>query len=614
MIQQAATPGADTAAVAGRVEAEDEAAAAHLRSGGRFILRHMRLWRWHFLALLLLVVTSAACGVGQQYGLKLLVDALAGPPGLGSAVLSALVLFLVLIAAEAALARLTGWLACRATVGVGVDLRIELFDHLSGQSMRYFAENRAGSLGQRITATAGNFGALINTFVWRIIPPVVDVAGAVIIFATLDGVLTLALVALILGVTAGLIWFGARGRPIHRAYSGEAAAIAGDLVDTIAHMWTVKAFSARQRERARLETGFRQEAAAQRRSWLYLEKARLIHDVVLWMLAAGILGWTLRLWSLGAVSAGSVVLVASLTLRILHSSKDMALSLVDAAQHFGFIDETLAVIAKPSTVRDAPGAPALVAARGAVELIDVSFAYGPGRPALAGVTLTIPAGQKVGIVGPSGAGKSTLVHLLQRLYDVDAGEIRIDGQPISAVRQDSLRDALAVVPQEIGLLHRSVIDNIRFGRPDADEAAIVAAARAAACDGFVRRLPDGYDTIVGERGARLSGGQRQRIGIARALLKRAPILLLDEATSALDTETEMAIQAAVVRVMRDRTVIAVAHRLSTLTAFDRILVIDEGRIVEDGTIRELRQAGGLFEQMWQLQAEGLAGEPAMDAA
>jgi ATP-binding cassette subfamily B protein len=164
------------------------------------------------------------------------------------------------------------------------------------------------------------------------------------------------------------------------------------------------------------------------------------------------------------------------------------------------------------------------------------------------------------------------------------------------------------------LRHRSVIDNIRFGRPDADDAAIVAAARAAACDGFVRALPDGYDTIVGERGARLSGGQRQRIGIARALLKRAPILLLDEATSALDTETEMAIQAAVVRVMRDRTVIAVAHRLSTLTAFDRILVVDEGRIVEDGTIRELRQAGGLFEQMWQLQAEGLADEPAMDAA
>ncbi|CAO4164192.1 ABC transporter ATP-binding protein [Methylorubrum extorquens] len=587
---------------------------SHLASGGRFVLHHMLAWRGHFAALLLLVVTSAACGVGQQYGLKLLVDAIAGPPSLSGAVLFALGLFLVLIALEAALARLTGWLACRTTVGVGVDLRIELFEHLERQSMRYFAENLAGSLGQRITATAGNFGALVNTFVWRIVPPVVDVAGAVIIFASVDGILTLALVAMILTVTAGLIGFGVRGRPIHRAYSGQAAVIAGDLVDTIANMWTVKAFSARARERDRLGAGFRSEAAAQRRSWLYLEKARLIHDIALWVLAAGILSWTLVLWSRGSASAGSVVVVASLTLRILHSSKDMALSLVDVAQQFGFIEETLSVIAKPCTVRDVPDAPALVPGGGQIELRDVSFAYRPGHPALAGITLSIPAGQKVGIVGPSGAGKSTLVHLLQRLYDVDRGEIRIDGQPIASVRQDTLRDALAVVPQEIGLLHRSVMDNIRFARPKADDEAVFAVARAAACDGFVRHLPEGYDTIVGERGTRLSGGQRQRIGIARALLKQAPILLLDEATSALDTETEMAIQAAIVRLMRERTVIAVAHRLSTLTAFDRILVVSEGRIVEDGTVRQLRQAGGLFEEMWRLQAEGLSDESVMNAA
>ncbi|AWN55324.1 ABC transporter ATP-binding protein [Methylobacterium sp. 17Sr1-1] len=597
-----------------RPETMQETGPAHLASGGRFVLHHMRAWRWHFGGLFALVVASAACGVGQQVGLKFLVDAMAGPPGLQGAALSALALFLVLIAAEALLARLTGWLACRATVGVGVDLRTELFDFLSAQSMRYFAENLAGSLGQRVTATAGNFGALVNTFVWRIIPPVVDVAGAVIVFASLDRGLTAALVALIVVVTAGLIRFGTRGRPIHRAYSGEAAGIAGDLVDTIANMWTVKAFSARARERTRLEVGFRREAAAQARSWLYLEKARLIHDVALWLLAAGILTWTLHLWSRGDVSAGSVVVVASLTLRIVHSSKDMALSLVDVAQYFGFIEETLSVIAKPVTVCDEPGAPALVPRGGAVALDRVTFSYGAGRSVLDGVTLTIPAGQKVGIVGPSGAGKSTLVHLLQRLYDVESGEIRIDGQPIAGVRQDSLRDALAVVPQEIGLLHRSVMDNIRFARPEASDEAVFAAARAASCDGFVRTLPEGYATVVGERGTRLSGGQRQRIGIARALLKAAPILLLDEATSALDTETEMAIQAAIVRLMRDHTVIAVAHRLSTLTAFDRILVVSDGRIVEDGTVRDLREAGGLFAQMWELQAEGLSADVVMDVA
>ncbi|WP_274533782.1 ABC transporter ATP-binding protein [Methylobacterium sp. Leaf112] len=211
------------------------------------------------------------------------------------------------------------------------------------------------------------------------------------------------------------------------------------------------------------------------------------------------------------------------------------------------------------------------------------------------------------MVGPSGAGKSTLVQLLQRLHDVQHGTILIDGVPIASVRQDSLRDALAVVPQEISLLHRSVLENIRFARPEADDAAVFAAARAAACDGFVRRLPDGYETVVGERGAKLSGGQRQRIGIARAFLKDAPIILLDEATSALDTESEMAVQAALVRIMRRRTVVAVAHRLSTLTGFDRILVIDQGRVVEDGSPAALRGAGGVFARMWQLQADGLPG-------
>ncbi|MHC1999126.1 ABC transporter ATP-binding protein [Methylobacterium sp. CM6241] len=577
----------------------------HLSGPGRFILHHISRWRWHFGLLFALVIASAACGVGQQYVLKRFVDAMTLPSDAASAVTGVLMLFLGLIAAESLLARLTGWLACRTTVGVGVGLRLELFDELSAQSMRYFAENLAGSLGQRITATAGNFGALINTLIWRIIPPLVDVGGAVIIFSTIDLALTAALLVFVTAVTLGLIVFGERGRPIHRAYSGEAATVAGDLVDTITNMWTVKAFSARRREWMRLRTGFEAEAAAQRRSWMYLEIARLLHDLALWVMAAGILTWAIVLWGRGQASPGDIVMVASLTLRILHSSKDMALSLVDVAQQFGFIEETLAVIAKPRTVRDAPGAPALLCSAGRIELRDVSFAYGLGARALDGVSLTIPAGQKVGIVGPSGAGKSTLIQLLQRLHDVQRGAILIDGTPIDSITQDSLRDALAVVPQDISLLHRSVMENIRFARPHADDAAVFAAARAAACDGFVRRLPQGYHTIVGERGAKLSGGQRQRIGIARAFLKDAPIILLDEATSALDTESEMAIQAALVRIMRHRTVVSVAHRLSTLTGFDRILVIDQGRVVEDGSPAFLRHAGGVFERMWRLQAEGL---------
>jgi ATP-binding cassette subfamily B protein len=219
-------------------------------------------------------------------------------------------------------------------------------------------------------------------------------------------------------------------------------------------------------------------------------------------------------------------------------------------------------------------------------------------------------------VGPSGAGKSTLASLVQRLDDVQAGRILIDGQPVADVTQDSLRAAIAVVPQEISLFHRSILENIRYGRPDAGDEKVFAAARAAYCDGFIRALPQGYATTVGDRGVKLSGGQRQRLGLARAILKDAPILILDEATSALDSESEVAIQHALARLMRGRTVLAIAHRLSTLAALDRIVVLVDGRVVEDGHPAELRRRGGVFEGLWRMQADSLAvgAEPERDTA
>jgi ATP-binding cassette subfamily B protein len=291
----------------------------------------------------------------------------------------------------------------------------------------------------------------------------------------------------------------------------------------------------------------------------------------------------------------------------------MALALIDMAQQFGFIEETLAVIGQPRTVCDLPHANPLAPDAGSITFKDVTFAY-PGRPdAVQRISLHIPAGQKIGIVGASGAGKSTLVHLIQRLHDVHTGGISIDGQNIAAVTQDTLRGALAVVPQEIALLHRSILENIRFARPDARDEEVYTAARLAACD-FIEHLPEGYDTVVGERGVRLSGGQRQRVGIARAFLKDAPIIILDEATSALDTESEARILDAIVNVMADRTVISVAHRLSTLTSFERIIVLDAGKIAEDGSVAELRRRGGLFDRMWRAQVGRLAEASSMDRA
>jgi ATP-binding cassette subfamily B protein len=422
-----------------------------------------------------------------------------------------------------------------------------------------------------------------------------------------------ALAGFVIAVTAGLIWFGERGRPLHRNYSSKAAAVGGDLIDIISNMWTVYAFSGREREWHRLRDQFQDEAAAQQTSWMYLEKARLLHDVALWLMAGTMLVWAVSLWNVGRITPGDVILVSTLTFRILHSSKDMALALIDMAQQFGFIEETLAVIGQPRTVCDLPNAKTLLSTGGAITFDNVSFAYHGRRDVIHHVNLQILAGQKVGIVGPSGAGKSTLVHLIQRLHDVQAGSISIDGQNIAEVTQDNLRGTLAIVPQEISLLHRSVMENIRFARPDARDEEVFAAASAASCD-FIAQLPQGYDTIVGERGIRLSGGQRQRVGIARAFLKNAPIIIFDEATSALDTDSEMRILDALVRLMAERTVISVAHRLSTLKNFDRIIVLDGGEIVEDGSIPELRRRRGVFESMWRAQAEGLASAEMMDAA
>jgi ATP-binding cassette subfamily B protein len=576
----------------------------YLRGPGAFIWRYLRGRPLHFLGLFLMVLGAASCSIGVQYVTKMLVDAMAGP-GVAIAVWTVLAFYLGLIASESLLGRLTGWLGCRTTVGIGVDVRLDLFAYLNGQPMRYFAENLAGALGQRVTATAGFFGALINTVVWRVLPPCVDFLGALLIFSTVDWRMVLSLGAFVILITAGLVAFGERGRPRHRGYAESAGQVAGDLVDVIGNMWSVKAFSARALERQRLAAGFSTEARAQRASWMYTERARLLHDVALWIMAGVMLSWAITLWSQGSITPGDVVLVSILTFRILNGSREMALSLVDMAQQFGFIEETLRVIGQQQEVLDAAGAGPLIPRGGTIEFRDVSFAYGGRRATLHDLSITIPAGQKLGIVGPSGAGKSTFVQLLQRLHDPERGSILVDGQLVDQVTQDSLRTALAVVPQEINLFHRTVMENIRFARAWATDEEVFAAARAAFCDSFIRALPQGYDTMVGERGVRLSGGQRQRIGIARAFLKRSEIIVLDEATSALDTESEMEIQRSLVRLMRDRTVIAVAHRLSTLSSFDRVVVIEDGHIVEDGPPSLLRRQGGVFERMWRLQAEGL---------
>jgi ATP-binding cassette subfamily B protein len=571
-----------------------------------FCMRYIRRRPWQVASLAVVIILAASCAVGVQYGMKLLVDAMAGSAAGNADVWKALMLFLGLITAENVLWRVGGILGCRTIVASGLDIRVDLFDYLSGHSMRYFADARAGALGNRVTATAGAFGSVAGTIIWSVTPPCIDFIGGVIIFAAVNAYMALALVGFVIVVGLGIGYMTLWGRERHRAYAEAANYAGGELIDTTANMWAVKAFSARRRERRRLGHQFGLEAAAQRRSWIYLEKTRAVHDLALCIMAGAMLFWALDLWSSRRITPGDVVVVSALTFRILHGSRDLAFALIGMIQHFGFIEETLRVIGEPRDIVDPPGARTFRPGAGAIELRDVCFHY-PGRgDVLKHLSLKIAPGQKVGVVGASGAGKSTLINLIQRLEDAQEGEVLIDGQRVTDVTQDSLWAAIGVVPQEIALFHRTVGENIAFARPDAGEAEVRAAAVAADCEAFIADLPSGYDTLVGERGAKLSGGQRQRIGIARAFLKKAPIILLDEATSALDTEAEIEVQRGLDRLMHGRTVVAVAHRLSTLMSFDRVVVLDGGRIVEDGPPQVLLQRRGAFEAMWRLQAHEYA--------
>ena len=559
------------------------------------------------------VTLAAGTAVAVQYQIKLLVDVMTASEREPADVWIAICTFVALVAIESILWRASGWLTCRSTIESGVRMRLDLFTHLAGQSMRYFADHRAGSLGQRITGTAGSFGALTNIGVWRIAPPCVDFLGGLVILSAIHWPMAIAMGLYVMCMTTGLIVVGNRGRPLHGKYYSRASEVAGDLVDVIINMWAVKAYTARQREWDRLRGQFDQEASLQRRSWLYTERTRLCYDFAMWLMTATMLFWAVRSWGVHLITTGDVVVVITMTFRILHGSRDVTLALVDASQQLAYIADTLKVVGQVHGLPQSTGATPLRYRHGAIEFRDVNFAYDPNRPVLRNFNIGIRPGEKIGIVGPSGAGKTTIAQLLQRLYEVDSGAILIDGQPIRALTQHSLRAALAVVPQEIVLFHRSVLENIRFGKEAASAAEVEAAAVAAHCHHFIGSLPEGYHTLVGERGVKLSGGQRQRIGIARALLKDAPILILDEATSALDTESELQIQRNIVELFHDRTVVAVAHRLSTLTAFDRILVVCRGHIVEEGTPAELRRGGTMFQRMWRMQAEGVVDPRALSA-
>ncbi len=567
-----------------------------------FLYSYMRRHPAGHLTVLVSVLVAVTCSVSTQYGMKHLIDIVAtGQQAAGDKVWGAFVLLCGLVAADNLSWRVGGYAAHRTFVAVTGDIRRDLFRHLAGHAPTYFAERLPGALASRITSTANAAFTLENTGAWNVLPPTVAVVLSICFIGSVNLALagTLMGIALVLG--ALVFALARKGAERHRDYATKAAAVDGELVDIIGNFNVVRAFGATFREQARIGDRMKTEMASRRHSLYYLEHIRLIHAILTAFLTAGVVAWGIILWQNGQAKVGDLVLITSLAFGILHGTRDLAVALVDLTQHVARLEEAISALLTPHELNDLPDARQLPTGPGEVSFEQVRFAY-PGRPAvLKDFDLTIAPGQRVGLVGFSGAGKSTVLALLQRFYDVSGGRISIDGHDIRDVSQESLRNVMAVVPQDISLFHRSVMENIRYARPDASEEDVLAAADMAHCRDFIEAMPEGFETMVGDRGVKLSGGQRQRLAIARALLKNAPILLLDEATSALDTESEQAIQQALDRLMTGRTVIAIAHRLSTLQSFDRIIVMDKGRIVDDGSPTMLAARPGPYRDLLRKQ-------------
>lgn len=500
------------------------------------------------------------------------------------------------------------------TMNLPMRLRWNFHRLMLGQSIAFYQDEFAGRITAKVMQTSLAVRETIFVFADVLVAMSVYVTTMIIMVSVLDWKLILPFVSWLILYGAALFYFVPRLGRFGQKQADARALLTGRVTDAYTNIATVKLFSHTQHE-----AGFAREAMRQFIRNGYGEMRlvstfEMVNHILSIGLTIGAMGTALWLWSVGAVGVGAVAACTAMALRLQGISQWLMWEMTSLFESVGTVQDGIKTLSIPTTVLDVPNAVQLVATRGEVCFERVSFRYAENGPSVIDeLDLTVRPGEKIGLVGRSGAGKSTLFNLLLRFRDLESGRILIDGQDIALATQDSLRSQIGIVTQDISLLHRSVAENISYGRPDATPAQIEAAARQAEAHTFIKDLSDaykrfGYDAHVGERGVKLSGGQRQRIAIARVILKDAPILLLDEATSALDSEVEAVIQQSLYRLMEGKTVVAIAHRLSTIAAMDRLIVLDEGRVVEQGDHMTLLALGGIYATLWAHQSSGFLGE------
>lgn len=561
--------------------------------------------RWYVL-MLLLECAHACCAIFIPYSLAQIIRTVTANTGAGfqmGMLIEPVKLFLILSVGEILFGRLGGFVQVWLGPQERQNVTRALYAHLQHHSHRYFSNHFSGALAHRVSETALS----VNQTLWAVIfdfwPIIITLSVSIFLLTHTHP--TLAIFVSLWSTAFVMLSYilARRSQP----YSVQAAAArsesSGRLVDSVNNLSTARLFARLGFERGFLEKYFGKELKTIRYCNRYNERVRWFQVLSTAILKIGTLYYALRLWAEGQIGVGEFVMATTLALLIITEARNLSKRLLDFFDYLGSIANGVRTIVQPHEIADSKDALPASISSGTIEFREVSFGYDPRKTVFDALSITIPAGQKVGLVGLSGSGKSTFINLLLRMYDPQKGKILVDGMDIQEMTQESLHEQVAYIPQDPSLFHRTLMENIRYGRLDADDDMVMTAARRAHAHEFIIETPKQYQSLVGERGVKLSGGQRQRIAIARALLKDAPLLILDEATSALDSVTEGVVQETL-GTIRTKTVIVVAHRLSTIAHLDRILVFRNGHVVEDGTHAELLTRNGEYHRLWSKQVDG----------
>ncbi|MBD2726251.1 ABC transporter ATP-binding protein [Nostoc sp. FACHB-892] len=574
----------------------------------KFICYFVNQFRWWYLAIIILEAIHATCGIMLPYAIGEIIRSVTRSPDNSQPILDAIrqpvILFTALSLGEVVFGRSAGLLMTILHPIHRQHIVRSLYAYLQHHSHRYFSSSFAGALAHRIGETSlgvtQTMQMLISEFMSVIIVYIVSTILLYRVYPPLAAFVGLWAVCFI----SISFWLATRCRIYSRIAAAARSETTGIIVDAITNLTSSRLFARLGFERRYLNEQLRLELKEVRKSNWYSERIRWFQFISAAILKVGTLYYSLSLWNQGAITAADFVVATSLSLLIISEARNLSRRFLEIFEHIGNIANGVLTIIQPHELIDRDKAIAHSITQGKIEFRQVNFSYLEGKQVFQNLSVTIQPGQRVGLVGFSGSGKSTFVNLILRVFDPQSGQIIIDGVDIRDMTQEALHAQISLIPQDPSLFHRTLMENIRYGRLDATDEEVIKAARKAHAHDFIAQIKEGYHSLVGERGVKLSGGQRQRIAIARVILKDAPILILDEATSSLDSITEKAIQDTLDLVMNEKTVIVVAHRLSTIAHLDRILVFDQGRIIEDGTHNQLLAKGGAYYRLWKMQAGG----------